>query len=209
VSCDSPGALKARMGQSIDPSGRPWTLHAYAALIDALPMEERRAWLALPVLLLTEGIRVEAIGDDGIEESTVDGVVRTSDTPSRGQMGQVASVQSSSDDRRLVLPLARSKRNDRTDRLSLGRSEACDVMLAFPVVSKVHAYLHEVGPESAKIEDAGSRNGTFVAGVRLERGKRAGLVNGSLIVLGQVALEFRSASSLAPQVLALATRHRR
>jgi pSer/pThr/pTyr-binding forkhead associated (FHA) protein len=66
-----------------------------------------------------------------------------------------------------------------------------------------------VGPESAEIEDAGSRNGTFVAGVKLEPAQRVRLTNGSWIVLGQVAVEFRSASNLAPQLVSSAPHQRR
>jgi pSer/pThr/pTyr-binding forkhead associated (FHA) protein len=108
-----------------------------------------------------------------------------------------------------VLPICRSKKASRLDPLTLGRADTCDIALALPVVSKLHAYLHDVGPESADIEDAGSRNGTFVQGIKLERGQRSRLTDGSLILLGQVVLEFRSASKLAPQVIALGMRHRR
>ena len=49
----------------------------------------------------------------------------------------------------------------------IGRRPDCAVMIDSPSVSRVHAKLH-VQAGSLRIEDLGSKNGTFVAGTRIQ-----------------------------------------
>lgn len=53
-------------------------------------------------------------------------------------------------------------------RLTLGRAESVDILLAHPVVSKQHVAIDVVGSDHI-LRDLGSANGTFVNGVRVER----------------------------------------
>ncbi len=64
---------------------------------------------------------------------------------------------------------------------SIGRSADCQLSLDDPLVSRKHAYLHVRGDEVV-LEDAGSRNGVQVNGVRIE-GKRK-LDDGDRITIG-------------------------
>jgi len=48
----------------------------------------------------------------------------------------------------------------------IGRRPDCAILIDSPSVSRVHAKLH-VATDSLRIEDLGSKNGTFVAGIRI------------------------------------------
>jgi pSer/pThr/pTyr-binding forkhead associated (FHA) protein len=72
------------------------------------------------------------------------------------------------------------------DRLLVGRSLACDVIVAGHGVSRVHAAL--VRRRAAWwIEDLGSRNGTWCDGERIERRR---LADGDLLHLGREPAQF-------------------
>jgi hypothetical protein len=180
------------MTRSIEARNRPWTLAEYAGALRALTDTERGRWLAVPVFLLAEGLMVPFDADDD-EDSTVG--AKPPAFASKAIHGP--------DQNRMLIPLALSSHNPTTRRVTVGRSAACDVIVAFDAVSKVHAYLHAVGPDSVEIEDAGSTNGTFLEGKSIPVGTRARVSDGNAIVLGRIVVEFRSATRLAPQVLAL------
>jgi hypothetical protein len=66
----------------------------------------------------------------------------------------------------------------------LGRDPSCDLVLNDPRCSRRHAVL-EAGPQGIAIRDAGSANGVFVNGQKLDR---ANLNEGDVIRLGEVQL---------------------
>jgi DNA-binding winged helix-turn-helix (wHTH) protein len=70
----------------------------------------------------------------------------------------------------------------------LGRGKDCEVALARPTVSRHHARIHVRGVE-AVIEDLGSRNGTFVRGLRVSVPEP--LVDDDEVSIGGVRLRFR------------------
>jgi hypothetical protein len=70
-----------------------------------------------------------------------------------------------------------------------GRADDAVVKIASPKVSRQHARI-VVTPNEATIEDLGSKNGTFVLGVRLEN--RRVLADGDEILIGPVLLTFRT-----------------
>lgn len=78
------------------------------------------------------------------------------------------------------------------DALSVGRAEAA-VCLPFPKISKLHAHLTLTG-DRAFLADAGSRNGTRVAGKILESGQRVEIENGTLIQFSQYSFLYFSAA---------------
>lgn len=67
----------------------------------------------------------------------------------------------------------------------LGRDPSCDLVLNDAKCSRRHAVL-EAGPEGIAIRDAGSANGTFVNGRKVER---ANLAEGDVVRLGEVILK--------------------
>jgi pSer/pThr/pTyr-binding forkhead associated (FHA) protein len=79
------------------------------------------------------------------------------------------------------------------DRLSVGRSEAADVSLAFdPEVSRVHAELEHVGEEWTLTDDGLSRNGSFVNEERVVGRRR--LRDGDALQFGDTLVLFRAPS---------------
>jgi two-component system, NtrC family, response regulator AtoC len=66
--------------------------------------------------------------------------------------------------------------------LTIGRSSSCDVCIDHPSVSRKHALLH-LGPV-AKIEDAGSANGTRVAGRPVSSAIPVSVAPGEVIEIG-------------------------
>jgi DNA-binding NtrC family response regulator len=70
-----------------------------------------------------------------------------------------------------------------------GAVEYLDIRLPGSFVSTTHAHLHRDGRDWV-LEDAGSRNGTFLNGERISR---AVLRDGDLIEIGRILLRFRAA----------------
>jgi DNA-binding winged helix-turn-helix (wHTH) protein len=69
----------------------------------------------------------------------------------------------------------------RQDVITLGRSDSCAVVIAHPIVSRLHARI-ELQHDRYLLFDAGSANGTFVNGTRIEQGHQ--LSTGDTIWLG-------------------------
>src|SRR5262249_19164081 len=67
------------------------------------------------------------------------------------------------------------------DVTTLGRSDSCAVVIALPVISRLHARI-ELQHDRYMLVDAGSANGTFVNGKRIEQGTQ--LSTGDEIWLG-------------------------
>ncbi len=74
----------------------------------------------------------------------------------------------------------------RRERVFLGRARACDVVIAAPGVSRVHAALVR-RRAGWFIEDLGSRNGTWCDGERIARRR---LADGDLVHLGSEPVQF-------------------
>src|SRR4051794_31146284 len=79
--------------------------------------------------------------------------------------------------------------------LSIGRSTSCDVRVDHASVSRKHAILHLGSPP--RIEDAGSQNGTRVAGRSAVSGAPIAIAPGEVIELGQVVLVIQGGDSSA------------
>lgn len=69
------------------------------------------------------------------------------------------------------------------DMVTLGRVPNNDIVLGYPTVSKVHAYLRRDGA-AWRLHDQRSRNGTFVDQRRLEPGGACALDDGALVGIG-------------------------
>jgi DNA-binding winged helix-turn-helix (wHTH) protein len=89
------------------------------------------------------------------------------------------------DDREYALP---------EGRVLIGRGPECAVRLPSTQVSRVHAQLALAG-RSATLEDQGSKNGTWINGVRLVA--PVTLVDGDELLFGTYRLVFRSSGALA------------
>lgn len=90
----------------------------------------------------------------------------------------------------LCLPL-RPRFTASYDRMTLGRDEEADVVLIDETVSKLHAELSWNAERGrAVLTDLGSRNGTFVDGLRLAARGHAELLPGAVIAFGSLAGRF-------------------
>jgi predicted component of type VI protein secretion system len=78
--------------------------------------------------------------------------------------------------------------------LLIGRAEECDVRPLSEDVSRRHCAIH-VGPADAWAEDLGSRNGTFVNGVRIK--EKTKLADGDLVRVGALELKVSCAKPAA------------
>ena len=89
--------------------------------------------------------------------------------------------------RPLVLPL-RKVQSTFPSMITVGRTDNNDLVVADEQVSKFHAFFRLVG-ERVELSDAGSRNGTFVGGRRLEsRGASVTVQPGARIAFGAIEL---------------------
>lgn len=102
--------------------------------------------------------------------------------------------------------------SSRQQEITLGRGSHCDVVLADDRVSRLHAVVRLMGSR-AVIEDAGSTNGTYVDGVRIDTPVE--LREGSMVRFGRRGPVFRygrnfgrSATPPAPPGAAGGTVHR-
>jgi predicted component of type VI protein secretion system len=71
-------------------------------------------------------------------------------------------------------------------KLLIGRAEDCDVRPLSEEVSRRHCAVH-VGPADVWVEDLGSRNGTFVNGVKIK--EKTKVATGDLIRVGALELK--------------------
>ncbi|HUQ07476.1 MAG TPA: sigma 54-interacting transcriptional regulator [Kofleriaceae bacterium] len=86
--------------------------------------------------------------------------------------------------------------------LRIGTSEACDLRLTDPTVSRLHCEIQNQGGV-VRIVDGGSTNGTYVDGVRVQA---AELTSGTRVRLGATVLSVGSAAE--SYVVELSARHR-
>lgn len=85
-----------------------------------------------------------------------------------------------------------------TGSLTIGRSTSCDIRIDHASVSRKHAVLH-LGAVP-RIEDAGSQNGTRVAGRLAVSGAPITIAPGEVIEIGQVVLVIQGGESAAARV---------
>lgn len=96
-----------------------------------------------------------------------------------------------------LYPLAKKPGASFPDRITIGRTANNDVEIADPSVSRLHAYVrHGRGSLSWQLADAGSKNGTWLAELRLEPRREAELAPGAQLRLGDVVLTFYRAADL-------------
>src|SRR5215212_5510737 len=75
------------------------------------------------------------------------------------------------------------------DLTTLGRSDSCAVVIALPVISRLHARI-ELQHDRYLLFDAGSANGTYLNGERLEHERQLSTADTIWIGSDEVALSF-------------------
>ncbi len=177
------------------PTERPalWMMGELIAWARSLPLESRRQELDFGVLL------VDAL-------RTLSGAVKTP-IPQRSGPPVLVPDASAQGDKRRVIPLVpRGSSGADCQRLTIGRADKCDVLLALPGVSRVHAYLHRTATDAWEIEDAGSTMGTTVQGEKLAPGRRVALTDNARLSFGDISVCFRTAAAWRDHLLAIVER---
>ena len=100
-------------------------------------------------------------------------------------------VSSQSGERRTIPP-----------RLLIGRSPACGLKLDERHVSGEHATIAWTGHDW-EVRDLGSRNGTFVDGVRIESGQNVRLLTGTKLAFGDLRTAWTIADNVEPSIMAV------
>lgn len=88
------------------------------------------------------------------------------------------------------------------DRCVVGRSRACDLVIAGPDVSSQHATLEWIDAHW-QLRDLGSRNGTYIGETRLASGARAPVNQGARISFGRRSSPWLLIDASAPQAIAV------
>lgn len=97
----------------------------------------------------------------------------------------------------LVFEVRKSDRNTFKNMVTIGRTDNNDIVVKEGSVSKFHAYISEgLKQEGYKLTDAGSRNGTTLAGVNVLAHRSADLQSGVRVTFGRVNMRFFTATDL-------------
>jgi len=89
------------------------------------------------------------------------------------------------------VPIVRSSRSPYTDRITVGRTANCDIVLQERSVSKLHALFWPAEDlDGWAISDARSANGTFLNERRLAPLDRVPIAPGDLLRLGELEVKF-------------------
>lgn len=81
------------------------------------------------------------------------------------------------------------------DRITIGRTPNNDIAVSDPSVSRFHAYVRQAS-DGWVVADAGSRNGSWLRGVRLEPRREQPLPSMVVLRLGEIDLTFYVANDL-------------
>lgn len=98
-------------------------------------------------------------------------------------------------DRQLVAPVKKAS-NSTGNRITVGRTSTCDVVLPFPMVSKLHAVITFDDRSRHLVSDCGSKNGTFVNGRPLAARQDLPLPDGAELSFGSLNARFLSPRGL-------------
>ncbi len=95
-----------------------------------------------------------------------------------------------------VYPIVKAPGNPYPERISVGRSRNCDVVLRDPRISKLHAHF-TVGPKGEmSLIDLGSQNGTRLNSRQLPPHTAEPLASGDIIEFAGVTARFLNAERL-------------
>ncbi len=96
----------------------------------------------------------------------------------------------------VVIEVARRQSSPFEDLVSVGRTDANDVVLAHPTVSKLHATFTKDDGGAWFLVDQGSTNGTWVDGVRLAAQKPHPLRGDDMVAFGEYHVALKNGRAL-------------
>jgi hypothetical protein len=121
-----------------------------------------------------------------------------------GTPGDEVLVGDASDLEAAVHPLRKRAGNAYPDTITVGRADNNDVVVAYDDLSKLHAYFTRSAAGELLLADAGSTNGTWLAGARLAPNESVVLVGRARLGLGEHAFELFLPAALADWLTTLA-----
>jgi pSer/pThr/pTyr-binding forkhead associated (FHA) protein len=107
-----------------------------------------------------------------------------------------SSGQRADTGRQLVVPLIKRTSNTFKDMIWVGRALSCDVLLPFESVSKIHAFIGRDAEGQFVLSDAGSRNGTWINGVKLDHAARLPIKDHDRLRFGGIEAVYLSPKAL-------------
>ncbi|RMD57775.1 FHA domain-containing protein [Candidatus Woesearchaeota archaeon] len=84
----------------------------------------------------------------------------------------------------LIVPIKRRKDSLDFPMITMGRTLQADITFDHPLVSRVHAYVLDDSENREILQDANSKNGTFLNGERIKSLEKRVLTSGDSISLG-------------------------
>jgi hypothetical protein len=94
-----------------------------------------------------------------------------------------------------VYPLTKKAGASFADRITIGRTANNDIVINDSSVSRLHAYIRRDGNHWI-VADAGSKNGSWLRGSKLEARRETALPSRAVLRLGEVELTFYIAADL-------------
>ena len=94
----------------------------------------------------------------------------------------------------MVFPVIKNQENAFGRGITVGRTGNNDVVLDDGTVSRFHAWFQREADGGYLLTDAGSKNGSFVSGMRLVPRRATALADGTRLRFGQVEVTFYLAS---------------
>ncbi len=94
-----------------------------------------------------------------------------------------------------IFPLTKKPGASFPDRITIGRTNNNDVVIADTSVSRLHAYVRRDGTDWI-VADAGSKNGSWLRGDILEPRREKPLLSRAIVKLGDVEMTFYTATDL-------------
>jgi hypothetical protein len=95
-----------------------------------------------------------------------------------------------------VVEIQKRPQNPFPERISVGRTNNCDVVLRLPFISKLHAHFLIGNDGALRLVDNKSANGTALNGRALQAGETPEVVPGDEIAFGPLRLELMDARRL-------------
>ena len=136
-------------------------------------------------------IYLDVDDDSSIEFMTGVAPVEDLDTPDPAPSDLVPEPEGD-----LIVPVTKAGDNPFADRVMVGRSRNCDVVIRRDSISKLHAVFRNATADSAVLIDRKSMNGTFVNGTLVTPGEEQPVRSGDEIQFGDVTARFLDAGAL-------------
>src|SRR5690606_1376399 len=94
-----------------------------------------------------------------------------------------------------VFPLSKKAGAAFPDRITIGRTSNNDIVIADSSVSRLHAYFRRT-QSGWLVADAGSKNGSWLRGVKLDPRREQAIVSRAVLRVGEVEVTFYAAADL-------------